>query len=307
MAENFHELSIAALRAMYPVTVGDELSEDVFVSDVRHDGSLPIFKYPCRFDGYCSLYCKRGELQIEMNLNTYKIGPGSIFIYTPGNIIKASSDQNAGLKDSEFTVIAVSREFMSGMKVDLSRLFSEAIKVLENPCIKLNEDELSLTEKYFDLFKQVASMNLPNVKDALMSLISSNFYVMASMMSSRIHTAVTSMPPVVNSRSRRTEAVFQDFMELVKDNHMSERQIAFYADRLYLTPKYLSKLVKSVCGRSAHELIDDYVILEAKNLLRYSDLTVKEIVYELNFPNQTTFYRFFKSKAGMTPTDYRKD
>ena len=48
------------------------------------------------------------------------------------------------------------------------------------------------------------------------------------------------------------------------------------------------------------------LILEAKNLLKYSDLSIKSIVYELNFPNQTTFYRFFKTKTGMTPSEYRK-
>ena len=73
-----------------------------------------------------------------------------------------------------------------------------------------------------------------------------------------------------------------------------------------MTPKYLSKLIKGLSGRSAHEWIDSFVILEAKNLLKYSDLTIKQIVYQLNFPNQTTFYRFFKTQTGMTPTEYRR-
>ena len=75
--------------------------------------------------------------------------------------------------------------------------------------------------------------------------------------------------------------------------------------KLYLTPKYLSKLIKNVSGRSAHEWIDSFVILEAKNLLKYSDLPIKQIVDELHF-NQTTFYRFFKAKTGLTPSEYRR-
>ena len=91
------------------------------------------------------------------------------------------------------------------------------------------------------------------------------------------------------------------------DYHTSERNMAFYADKLCLTPKYLSKLVKSVSGRSAPDWIDAFVILEAKNMLKYSDLSIKEIVCKLNFPNQSVFYKFFKSHAGKTPSQYRNE
>ena len=91
-----------------------------------------------------------------------------------------------------------------------------------------------------------------------------------------------------------------------EEYRMQERGLSFYAGKLFLTPKYLSKLIKNVSGRSAHEWIDSFVILEAKNRLKYSDRPIKQIVSELNFPNQTTFYRFFKIQTGMTPTEYRK-
>ena len=109
------------------------------------------------------------------------------------------------------------------------------------------------------------------------------------------------------NRSIRSKAILEDFLTLVRDNHNKERNLSFYADKLYLTPKYLSKLVKSVSGKSAHEWIDSFVILEAKNMLKYSGMSIKSIVWELNFPNQTTFYRFFKTQTGMTPSEYRKN
>ena len=109
------------------------------------------------------------------------------------------------------------------------------------------------------------------------------------------------------NRSIRSKAILEDFLTLVRDNHNKERNLSFYADKLYLTPKYLSKLVKSASGKSAHEWIDSFVILEAKNMLKYSGMSIKSIVWELNFPNQTTFYRFFKTQTGMTPSEYRKN
>ena len=81
--------------------------------------------------------------------------------------------------------------------------------------------------------------------------------------------------------------------------------MAFYADKLCLTPKYLSKLIKQASGRSAPDWIDEFVILEAKNLLKYTDLAIKEIVYKLHFPNQSVFFKFFKAHTGLTPSDYR--
>jgi AraC-like DNA-binding protein len=81
--------------------------------------------------------------------------------------------------------------------------------------------------------------------------------------------------------------------------------MAFYADKMCLTPKYLSKLVKEASGRSAPDWVDSFVILEAKNLLKYTDLAIKEIVFRLHFPNQSVFYKFFKAHTGMTPSEYR--
>ena len=103
----------------------------------------------------------------------------------------------------------------------------------------------------------------------------------------------------------RSRMIFDQFIKLVSEYHTKYRNVGFYADKLCLTPKYLSKLIKTASGRSAPEWIDAYVILEAKNLLKYSDITIKEIVYRLNFPNQSVFYKFFKARTGMTPSDYR--
>jgi AraC-like DNA-binding protein len=95
------------------------------------------------------------------------------------------------------------------------------------------------------------------------------------------------------------------FVNLVSEYFAQYRNVGFYADKLCMTPKYLSRVVREVTGRSAPEWIDSYVILEAKNLLKYSGLPIKEVVFKLNFPNQSVFYKFFKARTGMTPSEYR--
>jgi AraC-like DNA-binding protein len=95
------------------------------------------------------------------------------------------------------------------------------------------------------------------------------------------------------------------FMELVQEHYREERLIGFYADKLCITPKYLSKLVKENTGRSAGDWIESHVILEARAMLQSSDMTIQQISAALNFPNQSFFGKYFKRVTGMSPKQYR--
>ena len=86
---------------------------------------------------------------------------------------------------------------------------------------------------------------------------------------------------------------------------MTEKGVDFYARKMCMTPKSLTTLVKNASGRTATQWIDAFLVLEAKNLLKYSDLTVKEIGYRLNFQSIPSFHKFFKNQTGLTPNEYR--
>ncbi|MBO7523608.1 MAG: AraC family transcriptional regulator, partial [Bacteroidales bacterium] len=97
-----------------------------------------------------------------------------------------------------------------------------------------------------------------------------------------------------------------DFIKLLSAHCKTERSVGFYAKKLCITPKYLSSRLRMVSGMSAKEWIDNYLILEIKNLLKYSNMDVKEIAFALHFPNQSFFTQYFKRHTGMLPTEYRK-
>ena len=138
---------------------------------------------------------------------------------------------------------------------------------------------------------------------ALTALISSMVSILAGLWLDQIQDIRKQRQNDTN----RSRVTFDNFIRLVAENYTKYRNVGFYADQLCLTPKYLSKVVKNFSGKSAPEWIDAYVILEAKNLLKYSDLAIKEIVYRLNFPNQSVFYKFFKTRTGITPSQYRNE
>ena len=100
-------------------------------------------------------------------------------------------------------------------------------------------------------------------------------------------------------------SIVERFIELVRQHYREERQIGFYADKLCITPKYLSKLVKENTGRSAGEWIENHVILDARAMLQSSDMTIQQIAASLNFPNQSFFGKYFKRATGLSPKQYR--
>ncbi len=302
--EKYRELNIRELRHLSPEsTVSDNLSDDLFIAEMHYESKMDIIEYPCRFHGYVAFFCIEGNFEVEINLKKFTIRKDSMFIYTPGNIVRVTSIDPEEKEAVHFVVVAISEDLMSSTRFDFSKLYNESLRLLESPCVVVNDNERELLRKYFGLIQEVARLKLPNMKESVSSLISSIFYLMGSMWTERLTAAKKNGSDEISTRSR---IVLEDFLLLVRDYHTKERSLSFYADKLYLTPKYLSKLIKSVSGKSAHEWIDSFVILEAKNLLKYSDMSIKSIVYELNFPNQTTFYRFFKTKTGMTPSEYRK-
>lgn len=301
--EQSRELNIRELRAIFPQsTINDTLSDDLFISEMRYISEMDIMKYPCRFRGYLAFFCIEGHFELEINLKRFSVRENSLFLYTPGNIVRVANISKEEKEMVHFIVVAISSDLMSSTRFDFNKLYDESLHLLENPSVVLSEQEKELCKSYLSLINEVSELKIPNTKESVSSLISSIFYLMGALWGNRVTEAIKKQ----DEGSIRSKAIFESFLKLVRDYHTKERNLSFYAGKLFLTPKYLSKLIKTVSGKSAHEWIDSFVILEAKNLLKYSDMSIKSIVYELNFPNQTTFYRFFKTKTGMTPSEYRK-
>ena len=94
-------------------------------------------------------------------------------------------------------------------------------------------------------------------------------------------------------------------MALVHEHCAREREVTFYADRLCISTRYLSTIVRNISHGSAKEFIDQAVVLEIKVMLQSTDLSVQEIAYRLRFPDQSYLGRFFKKHTGESPTEYR--
>lgn len=301
-------IDIRRILSLEPVIDEYALGADFLLGAVsgkrveKSEAILKMLKYPVRFDGYILFFLRKGHFSLDVNLNTYDIHENSLLVVVPGNIVKLSAYKEDHIGDAELLFALVSKEFLSSIRFDFNKVFQDTIRMWKNPCITMQGEELELAEDYFRLTRKILSSHQSNKREILGSLLTSFTYVTLDVWTRQLASAKSEE----SQTSVRVNQVFEQFIELVTEHHNQERGMAFYADKLCLTPKYLSKLVKLSSGRSAPDWIDSFVILEAKNLLKYSDKPIKEIVYLLNFPNQSVFYKFFKAHTGMTPSEYRK-
>jgi AraC-like DNA-binding protein len=306
--EALQTIDIRRILALAPIIDEYSLGSDLILGEVsgkrveKSEAMLAMLKYPVRFDGYMIFFLRKGHFTIDLNLNTYEVKPNSLLMNVPGNIIKLSSYDEDHIGDAELYFVLASREFMSGIRFDFNKLFQESLTLWKNPCITLTEEDQALAQEYFTLARNVILSKQLNKKEILGSLVTSFTYVTMDVWTRELNES----RKVESPSSARMNQLFERFLALVTEYHNTERGMAFYAEKLCLTPKYLSKLVKEASGQSGPAWIDSFVILEAKNLLKYSDKTIKEIVYTLHFPNQSVFYKFFKAHTGMTPSEYRK-
>lgn len=169
----------------------------------------------------------------------------------------------------------------------------------ESPKTTLNPNEIKCLKEYHSFLRNKVK-ETENIyrKEIIRILLKSLFYEIANITKKKI-------PEKSIRKSRKTE-VFESFLKTVATHYKQQRSVTFYADKLYLTPKYLSCVIKEISGKSAGEWIDEQVILTAKALLKSSNMTIQEISVELNFANQSFFGKYFKQHTGISPKAYRK-
>lgn len=104
----------------------------------------------------------------------------------------------------------------------------------------------------------------------------------------------------------RNHGIVRAFDRILNNEYQKHKEVNFYADRLNITPKHLSDILKKETGFTAKQTIERFVLFEAKSLLKQTDMSVKEIVYWLGYEDPSYFNKLFKGKVGMTPLKYRE-
>lgn len=256
-----------------------------------------------RISGFTIILCKSGVMEIEINASPYTVSGGMLIVVSPGSILTVKDVDGSNL---DMCVLLVSTAFLNDLTFDLNVINSVGFNPERKPVLTLTDHEVALMQGYFNLIhtNTLTNPDAMFVRGISGNLLSAAMYQMVQFYYSRPSERE---PETAGQRplSRRNNYV-KEFLQLVHLHYRRERATAFYASKLFISAKYLSHIIKESTGRSAAEWIDYHVILEAKNLLRYSGRNVQQVAYELNFPNQSAFGKYFKHITGMSPTEFQR-
>ncbi len=252
-----------------------------------------------RVDGLICFLFVKGTVNVKFNSDEFVIDKPSLLVAPHGTLINLHSDN---WREAETYIVAMSSSFVQNINISFSSISITPLQERPTPVLEVKERELPVLLRYFGLMHSVMSdkFNLQLNRHIMSNLAAALFYHIMVLVYKRAEVSVA------ESSAPRRSSYVQDFMRLVHMHFTRERSVNFYASQLFISPKYLSLLVKEATGRSAARWIDHFVITEAKNLLRFSGKNIQQVAYALNFSNQSSFGKYFKHLTGMSPTEFQK-
>lgn len=247
---------------------------------------------PHILDGMAIVLCMEGHMRLKINFKEHYVERGKMLLTFPNSLVEPLEVSD----DLVLCTTVYNIDYVSS--IPISSNFDVLYKMNNMPCVGLTDRELHVLTDYFDfMFEKYNNPHLSNKSEIL------KYLLVALRIEVRSVYANIDEDGVVLTR---TEQITRDFFSLLYTNFRCERSVAFYAEKLHLTPKYLTTLIREHTGYSILTWIHQAVVSTAKFLLKSSDKTVVEVAYELNFLDSSTFCRFFKKYTKMTPVEFRK-
>lgn len=241
--------------------------------------------------------CVSGRMEISVDTNIYELTQNCLLTIYPNSVI---SKFMLSVR-ADFKILCISshyiENFLTGKDVIHIGMFLK-----KYPLIHLDENKLKKFLELIDIFGVTCDQDHPFYKKIVSRMVEATLYALLGFIKIYYKDEVETNV----SETNRGEQIFRRFMTILMKYDCPPRNVGFYADELYITPKYLSNICKEISGRTASSWITEYDIKRIKHKLRFSNLSVKEVSTQMGFPNNSFFSQYFKMKTGYTPSQYRK-
>ena len=267
------------------------LEGDIILFNTQTD-HRPLSDYMGRY--HVHILCHAGKAPFSMMEKRYVIEAGDLAIWQIGsNIydIAFSSDLDAD-------ILLVERNFLIENNPEVAWATKGYVFIKENPVFRLDEKGKRLLQTDFDLIRQRLSESNIFRREILGRTLQIFLFDLWNVYEEAINRQ--------EELSNLSASIFHRFMDLVRQYSSSEREVAFYADKLCVSAKYLSEVVKKGSGKPASYWINGYAAQEIVSLLKKPDMTLSEISDRLNFYNPAHFTRFVRKMLGVSPSEYRR-
>ena len=247
-------------------------------------------RQPHRSIGYKIGLLLKGEITFYADFKQYVAKAPALLFLSPEQVV-----QHIGYADHLMTHISFSSDFLlSETRGTLSCwecMFGQVV-------IPIKEEKSLQELKTYATLMQQEFLELRQQKDLVIRNLLNAFIIAAA----RLGTCKSNVVRMDLTQNK----IVQQFKTLTDEHFVSRTQVTEYADMLYITPGHLNDTIKNATGKTAKQIIDEKRIVEAKRLLFWGDLSVKEIANHLNFEDDAYFNRFFKKHTGQTPMLFQK-
>lgn len=245
-------------------------------------------------------YTGEGDV-FKIGSTDYLVTEGCLTTVGPGMVCQWTGNYTA-----EHDTVYFTEELFEGMK---NNAFLHSLPFFFHGgrhVLRLSDDQTKKMASLFNLLKELKDDKsaVPGIVHSLLMLAES-FHSERGSRTSTGSTSDGTSNRISNGISNR-EKIAQTFRKLVAEHFPEHKEVAFYATALHITPKYLSEVLQAELGKPAKAFIDEYVVMEAKSLLKQTSLSIQEICYWLGFEDASHFNKSFKKLTNTTPTDYRK-
>ncbi len=252
---------------------------------------------PLRLDAIMFVLCTKGSVKFTCNMQEYEMHADSLLLLPPRSIIEAHIDVNT---QYEGYAMVFDGDYLGKCNFNIGKFTALMLQIVEQFQITLTETEQQRLIQSVTMLDQTIAeqVDSPFREDLIRSMIETLMYHICELFSLRIK-------PEESKKMSRQESYFREFM-LELNQHYTERQgVTFYAEKLCISPRYLTTIVRRISGLTVTDWMNRYLIMEAKYLLKYSEMSIQEIAYRLSFPDQSFFGKYFKQHMGISPSQYR--
>ena len=248
-------------------------------------------------------YCQRGSVEVSLEGCHYHIKPGDVYIYMASTLVHLLHKS----EDAEGIMVEVDFYYILPIVNKVINVESQLF-MRKNPCVSLSGEQCAHFEYLLNnLWDRINAEDCQKENVQYQHLKLELIKSMGQTICYEILNMYFTNQPLQPLQQGKKDVVFQNFMLSLFRFYRKERDVSFYARMQHITPRYFSAIIKEKTGDSALQWIVRMVITEAKQLLEESDLSIKDIADQLNFPTQSFFGKYFKQYVGVSPKEYRNN
>ena len=254
-----------------------------------------------RFDshvlgGGAIVLCRRGAATLRVDFRQWRLVGGSVILLFPGDVVAVADDVTG---DFLVEMLHYDRALLREASLQLEHTVYATLR--NDRCARGSPSMTAIVDAMFTLLRLHLAIPQSRCADQIVLYQLKAFFLCCHDWLSRRQAAAGS-----DDSSNRPSQLFTMLMRELETSYKQSHNVAFYARRLNISPKYLTRIVREISGQTPKAIIDHYVIMQLKLALRTSNINVKQLSWEFNFSDESFFCRYFRQRTGMSPQEYRR-